>query len=256
MRHGSQPRAKAGRVAVLEALSLAGHVLVDHTLFPLCLTLAAYAGGTWVYRRSGQSPFAHPLIVAVVLVILALRMLGMSYQTYFHGVQFLHWMLGPTIVALAIPLYGELKQLRARWRSTVLALVVGSVVATGSAMVVAHAMGGSQALVLALSTKSVTTALATVLAHQVGANAAVAATIVLVTGLLGAVVGPWLFARLLPRDDAALGVALGTCAHAIGTSRALQIGESCGAFAALSMGLNGLLTALLLPTLLAWFGLL
>ena len=79
-------------------------------------------------------------------------------------------------------------------------------------------------------------------------------SLLLVTGLLGAVVGPWLLRRLLPGDDAALGTALGTCAHAIGTSRALQIGETCGAFSALAMGLNGLLTALLLPLLMAWWG--
>ena len=131
---------------------------------------------------------------------------------------------------------------------------MGGVVSVVTAMLMAHWLGGSRELVLALSTKSVTTALATVLAHEVGANVALAATIVLVTGLLGAVVGPWLLRRLLPGDDAALGTALGTCAHAIGTSRALQIGETCGAFSALAMGLNGLLTALLLPLLMAWWG--
>jgi putative effector of murein hydrolase len=128
--------------------------------------------------------------------------------------------------------------------------LVGSVVATGSAVWVAWALGGSHSLLLALSTKSVTTALATVLAQEIGSNPAIAATIVLVTGLLGAVVGPWLFVRLRPGDDAALGTALGTCAHAIGTSRAIQLSEACGAFAALSMGLNGLLTALVLPALM------
>jgi len=233
-----------------DALQLAAQAVLLHKLFPLGLTLAAYAAGTWLFKRAGQSPFAHPLILAAALVIVALRALEIPYARYFEGVQFLHWMLGPAIVALAIPLYGELGKLRARWRSTLAALLVGSLVATGSAMLVAWGMGASKGLVLALSTKSVTTALATVLAHQVGANVAMAATIVLVTGLLGAVVGPWLFARLLPGDDAALGVALGTCAHAIGTSRALQIGETCAAFAALSMGLNGLLTAVVLPTAL------
>lgn len=241
----------AGR-AMSEPLNAAAQAILAHPIFPLGLTLAAYAAGTWLHRRAGQSPFFHPLILAVAIVIVALKAIGMPYATYFEGTRFLHWMLGPAIVALAIPLYGELTQLKARWRSTLAALLVGSVVASGSAVLVAWALGGSHGLLLSLTTKSVTTALATVLAQEIGANPAIAATIVLVTGLLGAVVGPWLFARVRPGDDAALGTALGTCAHAIGTSRAIQLSEACGAFAALSMGLNGLLTALVLPALMKW----
>lgn len=233
-------------------LNAAAQAILAHPIFPLGLTLAAYAAGTWLHRRAGQSPFFHPLILAVAIVIVALKAIGMPYATYFEGTRFLHWMLGPAIVALAIPLYGELSQLKTRWRSTLAALLVGSVVASASAVLVAWALGGSQGLLLALTTKSVTTALATVLAQEIGANPAIAATIVVVTGLLGAVVGPWLFARLRPGDDAALGTALGTCAHAIGTSRAIQLSEACGAFAALSMGINGLLTALVLPALMKW----
>lgn len=236
------------------ALQLVAQAVVQHALFPLGLTLAAYVLGSRLHRWAGHSPFAHPLILTTAMVIVCLQGLGMSHARYFEGTRFMHWLLGPAIVALAVPLYAELRQLRVRWRSTLGGLVAGSVVATGSAMAVAWALGGSQGLVLALGTKSVTTALATALAPQVGANAAVAASIVLVTGMLGAAIGPWMFARLLPGDAAALGTALGTCAHAIGTSRAIQLGETHAAFAALSMGLNGLLTALLLPTLMHWAG--
>lgn len=237
-----------------EVLVHAAQVVTHHHLFPLFLTLSAYAAATWLFKKAGQSPFVHPLVLSVAMVIVALKALGMSYQHYFQATQFLHWMLGLAIVALAIPLYAELQHVGARWKSTLAAIVVGSVVGVGSAMLTAWWLGGSHELVLALATKSVTTALATVVAQQVGANVALAATIVLVTGLLGAVIGPWLFARILPNDDAALGTALGTCAHAIGTSRALQLGERCGAFSALAMGLNGLLTAALLPILLKWWG--
>ena len=144
---------------------------------------------------------------------------------------------------------------QALWNSLKIAASTTAIATVlGTAMAIAWGMGASKGLVLALSTKSVTTALATVLANQVGANAALAASIVLVTGLLGAAIGPWLFARILPHDDATLGVALGTCAHAIGTSRALQISETCSAFSALAMAVNGLLTAALLPMLLSWLG--
>lgn len=239
---------------MFEALHHAGLVVAGHQLFPFFLTLAAYAVASWLHRLAGQSPFMHPLVLSVAMVIVALKMLGMPYRQYFQATQFLHWMLGLSIVSLAIPLYTELQHVGARWRSTLAGIAVGSVVSVGSAMLVAAGLGGSRELVLSLGTKSVTTALATVLAQQVGANVALAATIVLVTGLLGAVIGPWLMARILPGDDPALGASLGTCAHAIGTSRALQVGETCGAFAALAMGLNGLLTAILLPLLLHWWG--
>ena len=208
----------------------AASAVLQHQLFPLFLTLSAYAVATWLYRQAGQSPFVHPLVLSVAMVIVALKGLGISYAHYFESTKFLHWLLGLSIVSLAIPLYTELQHVGARWRSTLAAIAVGGVVSVVTAMLMAHWLGGSRELVLALSTKSVTTALATVLAHEVGANVALAATIVLVTGLLG------------------------TCAHAIGTSRALQIGETCGAFSALAMGLNGLLTALLLPLLMAWWG--
>lgn len=232
----------------------AASAVLQHALFPLFLTLSAYAVATWLYRKSGQSPFVHPLVLSVAMVIVALKGLGLSYTPYFQGTQFLHWLLGLSIVALAIPLYTELQHVGTRWRSTLAAIVVGSVVSVVTAMLLATWLGGSRELVLALSTKSVTTALATVLAGQVGAHVALSAAIVLVTGLLGAVMGPWLSARMLPDDEAGWGTALGTCAHAIGTARALQISETCGAFSALAMGVNGLLTALLLPWLLAWWG--
>lgn len=238
---------------MIEMWHQASSVVLQHQLFPLFLTLSAYALATWLYRKSGQSPFVHPLILCVAMVIVALKLLGISYASYFGATQFLHWLLGLSIVSLAIPMYTELKQVGARWRSTLAAICVGSVVSVGTAMALAWWMGGGTQLVLALSTKSVTTALATVLAQEIGAQAALAAAIVLVTGLLGAAVGPWLFARILPKDEAALGVALGTCAHAIGTSRALQEGERCGAFSALAMAVNGLITAALLPVLVAWF---
>ena len=112
----------------------AGQAVVHHALFPLFLTLAAYAAGNWMYRRAGQSPLVHPLIMAVAIVIIVLKTLGLSYHDYFESTRFLHWLLGPAIVALAVPLYGELKQLGARWRALMAGLVVGSVVAAVSAM--------------------------------------------------------------------------------------------------------------------------
>lgn len=232
----------------------AGQAVVRHALFPLFLTLAAYAAGNWMYRRAGQSPLVHPLIMAVAIVIVVLKALGLSYHDYFESTRFLHWLLGPAIVALAVPLYGELKQLGARWRALMAGLVVGSLVAAISAMVLVLVLGGGVPLAKAMSTKSVTTALALVLAQEIGASAPIASTIVLVTGLLGAVIGPWLLPKLAPGDEAAQGIAYGTCAHAIGTSKALQLSETTGAFAALAMGMNGLLTALLLPILMAWWG--
>ena len=236
-----------------QALHAASQAVTTHPLFPLGLTLGAYAAGSWLHRKAGHSPLCHPLILSVALVIVVLKAIGMSHGTYFEGTRFLHWMLGPAIVALAVPLHGQLTQLKARWRSTLAALLLGSVVATASAVLLAWALGGSDGLLKALSTKSVTTALAILLAQDMGANPAIAATIVLITGVLGAVIAPALFARLRWHDDAAWGAALGTCAHAIGTARAIQVSEACGAFAAVSMGINGLLTALVLPVVMKWW---
>jgi predicted murein hydrolase (TIGR00659 family) len=223
-------------------------------LLGLTLTLVAYQGAFWIYRRSGNHPLANPVLIAVTLLVVFLLISGTSYEAYFEGAQFVHFLLGPATVALAIPLYTQFRRVRAMLWPVMAGLLAGSLTAILSAMAVARLFGASPTTELSLAPKSVTAPIAMGIAERIGGTPSLTAVLVIITGVLGAVGGRYVFDAIKLRDQAINGFALGVASHGIGTARAFQISEQAGAFAALAMGLNGALTALLLPLLLRWAG--
>lgn len=229
--------------------------LAASPLLGLTLTLLAYQGAHWLYRRAGMNPLANPVAIAVAIIVALLSLTGTPYRTYFEGAQFVHFLLGPATVALAVPLYAQLPRLRRIFGPALLALAVGSLTAIVSAIAVGWLLGASPATLMSLAPKSVTTPIAMGIAEKIGGLPSLTAVLVVTTGILGAVIAQGLFRRLRCQDEAVQGFAIGVAAHGIGTARAFQISETTGAFAALAMGLNGLATALLLPLLIrAWGG--
>lgn len=223
--------------------------LAGSPLLHLTLTLLAYQVGSWLYARARSNPLVNPVLLAVVALVLLLRFTGIDYPTYFDGAQFVHFLLGPATVALAIPLYRTLHLVRRSLLSLSVALLCGSLAAAGSAVGIAWGFGAAPETLLSLAPKSVTTPIAMGIARQIGGLPSLTAVLVILTGILGAVLGHGLLNLLRVRDARARGLAFGVAAHGIGTARALQEGEVAGAFASLAMGLNGLATALLLPLL-------
>jgi predicted murein hydrolase (TIGR00659 family) len=223
-------------------------------LLGLTITLLAYLAGQYLFTKGRGSPILNPVLMSVVILILLLKATGTDYQTYFQGAQFVHFLLGPATVALALPLYRQLHALRRSVVALAAALIAGSAVASLSAMAVARALGGEQQTVLSMAPKSVTTPIAMGVAEQIGGLPSLTAALVLLTGIIGAVGGPWLLDRLRIVDPRARGLAMGTAAHGIGTARALQENQTAGAFSGLAMGLNGVVTAILVPILAGWFG--
>ncbi|MGB4467681.1 MAG: LrgB family protein [Azovibrio sp.] len=224
--------------------------LAASPLLGLALTLLAYQGALFIYQRSGNHPLANPVLLAVAFLMLLLQATGTSYQTYFDGAQFVHFLLGPATVALAVPLYRHFRKVRAMLLPLLAALLAGSLTAIVSAMAIGKLLGASPATILSLAPKSVTTPIAMGIAEGIGGIPSLTAGMVIVTGIFGAVAYPYLFNLIRVRDPAAQGFAIGLAAHGIGTARAMQINPQMGAFAALAMSLNGLLTALLIPLLL------
>ncbi|MBL8449082.1 MAG: LrgB family protein [Dechloromonas sp.] len=220
-------------------------------LLGLTVTLLAYQGAYWLYRRSGMNPLANPVLTAVTALVALLLATGTSYQTYFDGAQFVHFLLGPATVALAVPLYTQFSRVRALALPIAAGLLAGSLTAILSAMALGKLLGASQPTVLSLAPKSVTTPIAMGIAERIGGIPSLTAVLVIATGILGAVAARPVFDALRIRDPAIRGFAIGVASHGIGTARAFQVNEQAGAFAALAMGLNGLLTALLLPVLMA-----
>ncbi|CAO3417326.1 LrgB family protein [Azospirillum doebereinerae] len=215
----------------------------------LTVTLVAYQAGLWVFERFGRRPVLNPVLIAVLLLALALSVSGVDYRTYFAGAQFVHFLLGPATVALAVPLYNQFREVRRSALAMVVALLVGSAASALSAVALAWAFGGSKATLLSMAPKSVTSPIAMGVAEQIGGLPSLTAVFVILTGIIAATFGTWVLNLVRVRDWRARGFGMGVAAHGIGTARALQVNEVAGAFAGLGMGLNGLATALLLPTL-------
>lgn len=217
----------------------------------LTATLIAYVIGDAAFRRSGRNPVVNPVLVAMILLSLVLWATGTPYPTYFEGAQFVHFMLGPATVALALPLWSNLAHVRATLVPMLGALVVGSVVAILSALWIAQALGVEGPALLSLAPKSTTAPVAIGISEQLGGLPTLTAALVILTGIIGAVIVTPLMNLLRIRDWRARGFAVGVAAHGIGTARAFQVNETAGAFAGIGMGLNALLTAILAPWIVA-----
>lgn len=216
-------------------------------LLHLTLTLVAFQAGMFVYTRTRLNPLLNPVLIAVVLVVAALALTGTDYGDYFEGAQFVHFLLGPATVALAIPLYRQFERVRHSALAILASVIAGSLTASGSAVAIGWAMGAGPDTLISLAPKSVTAPVAMGIAEQLGGLPSLTAVLVIVTGIMGAMIGPWVLNLIGVKDWAARGLALGTASHGIGTARALQVNEVAGAFSGLAMGLNALATAILLP---------
>lgn len=216
-------------------------------LLHLTLTLVAYQLSIFIYRRGRLNPLLNPVLISIVVIVLVLAGTGTTYQIYFDGAQFVHFLLGPATVALAIPLYRQFDKVRRSAVAILASVIAGSATASASAVAIGWALGGSREALLSLAPKSVTAPVAMGITEQLGGLPSLTAVLVIATGILGAVAGPYVLNALGIRDWAARGLAIGTASHGIGTARAMQINETAGAFAGLAMGLNALATAFLLP---------
>ena len=218
-------------------------------LLGLTVTLLAYQAAFLIYSKLRLNPLANPVAIAVAMLVALLWFTKTPYQTYFEGAQFVHFLLGPATVALAVPLYANLGTLRRNLVPLAGALVAGSMVAAGSAVGIAWALGASRESLLSLAPKSVTAPIAMGIAEKIGGLPSLTAVLVVTTGILGAVLARGTLNLLRIHDHPVRGFAVGVAAHGIGTARAFQVSETMGAFAGLAMGLNGLLTAFLFPFL-------
>ena len=220
-------------------------------LFGLTATLVVYVTAHAAYLRLHQAPWANPVLWSVITLACTLLATGVPYPTYFAGAQFIHFLLGPAVVALAWPLWLRRDELRQRWHRLLAAALAGGTVAAGSAFGLGWLMGLPQEVILSLVPKSVTAPVAMGIAEQIGGIPALAAVFAVITGLIGALCGKYLFAWLrIPTDSegwAARGFALGTAAHGLGAARAMQVNNDAGAYAGLALGLQVVLASLLLP---------
>ncbi len=220
-------------------------------LFGLTATLVFYVLAQGVSQQLGHPPLANPVLWTVLGLAALLTLTGTPYPTYFAGAQFIHFLLGPAVVALAWPLWQRRAELRRRWWALLLAALVGGSAAAGTAVAVGWALGLPTPVLASLAPKSVTAPVAMGIAQQLGGIPALAAVFAVLTGLLGALLAKPVFDLLRLRAPEVRGFAIGTASHGIGAARAMQVHPAAGAYAALALGLQVLLAALLMPAALS-----
>jgi putative effector of murein hydrolase len=224
-------------------------------LFGLTATLVVYLLAHALYSHLGQAPWANPVLWTVVVLAGLLTLTDVPYPTYFSGAQFIHFLLGPAVVALGWPLWQRRAELRARWGRLLLASLAGGLAASLSALGLGWGLGLPPEVLLSLAPKLVTAPVAMGIADKTGGIAALAAVFSVMTGLLGALGGKYLFDLLrIPASGEGWrvrGFALGASSHGIGAARAMQVHPDAGAYAGLGLALQAVLVALWLPLLLA-----
>ena len=200
-----------------------------------------------------QTALCKPLIISVILLIFTLKVTGTEYATYFEGSQFIHFLLGPVTVALAIPLYQQFTHVQRLFIPIIASIIIGITVGTFSVLFIAKFLGADLATQISLSARSVTAPVAMGIAEQIGGIPSLTAVLSVLTGIIGAVIGTQFLHLIKVSDYRIKGVAIGNTSHGIGTARAFTVSSTMGAFAGLSMALAALSNAILLPWLVKLF---
>jgi predicted murein hydrolase (TIGR00659 family) len=210
-------------------------------------TIAAYVVAVRLQRWSGGSAIFNPTLIAILLLALAVRLSGMDYADYARSAGVVTFALSPAVALLAVPLFRQRQLIRDSARIILGSLALGLPTGVLSAMGIAWLLHADRVTILSLAPKSTTAGIAIGISEKIGGAPSLTAVLVIMTGITGAVIGPFVTRQMGVSDPRAVGLAMGIASHGIGTARALQMGETAGAFAGLGMSLNGILTAILLP---------
>ena len=229
--------------------------LQTQPLLGLTATLCTWELACLIDARAGHRAISNPTVISIVILAAALLITQTPYAAYFNGAQYVHFLLGPATVALAIPMYANFETIKRNFFAIIISLSAGSVAAATSAMLIARALGASHQVIISLGPKSVTTPIAMGIAQNLGGQPPLTAVFVMITGIFGTLICTTIFRLARIKDWRAQGLAAGTAAHGLATSQMLRVNETAGAFGGLAIGLNGIVTSLALPFLVKLFGL-
>lgn len=221
-------------------------LLFESQGFILLLIFGCYLFGQWVFKKT-KIGLLHPLIIAIGIIIVFIKVTGVSYEKFEQGSQLVSFMLGPSVVALGYILYEQIEYLKGNVISILTSVFVGSLTGIISVIILAKLTGADDVLIMSLEPKSVTTPIAMSIAEQSGGIPSLTAVIVLFCGIFGGIIGPYILKILRIESHVAKGLAMGASAHAVGTAKAMEMGVIEGALSGLAIGLMGVMTALLIP---------
>lgn len=221
----------------------------ENEFFLLALTFGIFFLAKFLQKKTGQI-LLNPILLTIAIIIIFLKMANISYETYNQGGHLIEFWLRPAVVALGVPLYLQLETIKKQLLPIILSQLAGCIVGIISVVLIAKFMGASKEIILSLAPKSVTTPIAMEVTKAVGGIPSLTAAVVVCVGLLGAVCGFKMMKIMRVDSPIAQGLSMGTAAHAVGTSTAMDVSSKYGAYASLGLTLNGILTALLTPTIL------
>ena len=227
--------------------------IMSNPIILLAITFGIYYVARQIQKWTGWVVL-NPILITIVALIALLQLTGISYETYEQGGQYIDFWLKPAIVALGVPLYQNLGQIRRQLLPILMSQLVGCLVGLVSVTMIASALGASHEVIVSLAPKSVTTPIAMEVCKTSGGIPSLTAAIVVIVGLFGAVFGFKILEVWHVHNPFSQGISMGTAAHAVGTSRAMEKGEIYGAYSSLGLILNGVLTALLTPFVLKLLG--
>ena len=221
-------------------------MLSESLFFGMILSLLAYKIGFEIQKKY-KKVFLNPLLIAIVLVVIFLMITGISYETYQYGAKYLSYFLTPVTVCLAVPLYKQMETLKKNMAAILISIAVGCVVHAGVLIAVTYVCKMDQQLLLSVMSKSVTTAIALGVTGEIGGIQGITVIGVMVAGISGAVLGPSLLKLFHITEPVAQGLAMGSASHAIGTSKAIELGEIQAAMSSLAIVVTGILTVVIVP---------
>ena len=225
-------------------------ILTENILFGIIISLLAFEAGLLIYKKTKFTLF-NPLLIAIALVISFLLIFKIDVDVYNKGGQFINMFLGPATVVLAVPLYKQFHLLKKHLLPILIGILIGSSIGISSVILLANIFGLDKVLTISLLSKSVTTPIGIEITNQLGGLAPVTVLSIVISGIIGSIIGPLLCKKFKINDKVAIGIAIGTASHAVGTSKALELGETEGAMSSLSIGIAGIMTVFLAPAFYA-----
>ena len=226
---------------------------LENEFFLLAVTFAVFFLAKQLQKKTGLM-LLNPILLAIAVLIIFLKVAGISYETYSEGGHLIEFWLKPAVVALGVPLYLQLETIKKQLLPILLSQLAGCIVGVVSVVLIAKVMGASREVILSLAPKSVTTPIAMEITKTVGGIPSLTAAVVVCVGLLCAVAGYRTMGFARVKSPVAQGLSMGTAAHAIGTATSMEVSKLHGAYASLGLTLNGILTAMLAPSILSLMG--
>jgi len=224
-------------------------MITNNLLFALVLSLASFEIGIYINRKTKFS-LLNPLIIGIIITITFLMVFNIDYETYDNGGKFINMFLGPATVVLAVPLYKQLNLLKKNAKAIFIGIFFGTVIGIVSIICISHLVGLDDTIIKSLAPKSVTTPIGISISEQIDGIVPITVLAIVATGIIGAVIGPTVCKICRIEDEVAVGIAIGTASHAVGTSKAIELGEVQGAMSSLSIGIAGIMTVVLAPLIL------